>query len=123
MGGDRLRRLGEVFKERLSELVRTEVSDPRLGFITITDVVVSPDLSHAEVYVSVMGDPGEQTMSLEILTRTAGHLRGMMGTGLRLRRIPELDFRLDRTVEEGMRVESVIRRIHEDQEKDGPEEG
>ena len=108
----RLQRLGGLFQEELSELLLREVKDPRLArLVSITRVVISSDLRHARVYVSVMGDEEEKVSSLEGLTAAAPFLRRKLNNRVSLRRIPELSFRRDDSLEQGAHVSDLLKQI------------
>jgi ribosome-binding factor A len=104
----RTRRVGEQIQRELSELIRSELKDPRVGMISISAVTVSRDLSHARVYVSVLGDEAQMASSLKALQHAAGFLRHRLGQAMRMRVIPELHFHLDRSIEEGARIGALI---------------
>ena len=110
----RSRRVAEQIQRSLSELIRREVKDPRLGPVTLTDVEVSKDLSHAKVYYSVLGGASDPALAQEILDRAAASLRGPLGRALHLRHSPELRFELDDLLERGSRLTDLIRRAVED---------
>jgi ribosome-binding factor A len=105
----RSRRVGDQIQRTLSELLRREVRDPRLGPVTITDVRVSQDLSHAKVFYSVLGGARDPALTQEILVHAAGMLRGPLGRSLGLRHAPELHFEADTLIEEGARMSALIR--------------
>jgi len=105
----RSRRVGDQIQRSLSELLRREVRDPRLGSITLTDVRVSQDLSHAKVFYSVLGGAKDPTLTQEILDNAAVMLRGRLGRALSLRHAPELHFESDTLIEEGVRMSTLIR--------------
>lgn len=108
----RLQRLSGLFQEELSELLLRQVKDPRLAqFLTITRVEITPDLSRARVYVSVMGSQEEKTSTMEGLAAAAHYLRRELNHRLTLRRIPELSFHRDDSLEQGARVLDVLRQI------------
>ena len=118
----RTRRVGEQLQRELSDLIRSELKDPRIGMISISAVTVSRDLSHARVYVSVLGDEAQMTASLKVLQHAAGFLRHRLGQVMRLRVIPELHFHLDRSIEEGARIGALINlAIASDRGKQEPE--
>jgi ribosome-binding factor A len=104
----RIARFNEQLKRELSELIRTEVRDPRVGVVTITGVDTAGDLGSAKVYVRVLGGGEELTSTLEGLTAAAPFLRTTLGRSLRVRRIPELRFREDRSYEHARRIEEVL---------------
>ena len=104
---DRTRRLDELLREEISDVIRREVDDPRIGFVTITDVEVAPDLRHANVWVSVIGTPDERTETLRALGRAMPFVRNRLGR-LRLKRIPELHLREDETAARGTRLMKIL---------------
>ncbi len=107
--------------ERVSELIRQAVGafltgavrDPRIGFVTVTGVEVSPDLSHANVRVSVMGSDEEKATSLEGLASAARFLRAQLSKELQLRTSPELHFHLDRGIEHAQHIDRVLKELKE----------
>ncbi len=100
-------RLDELLRQEISAVVARDVHDPRVGFVTITDVKVSPDLSHATVWASVIGTPQERKETLRALGRAMPFVRRQLGV-LRLRRIPELHLREDETLQRGTRVLQIL---------------
>jgi ribosome-binding factor A len=100
-------RVGAEMRRELSLLIRDEVKDPRLGMVTIQEVRVTRDLSHAKVYFTVM-DKDQAMQTGKVLSRAAGFLRRRLGDALSLRTIPELHFVYDTSIEEGIRLESLI---------------
>jgi ribosome-binding factor A len=107
--------------ERVSEIIRAAVGvfltghvrDPRIGFVTVTGVEVSPDLSHANVRVSVMGSDEEKAKSLEGLASAARFLRAQLSKELSLRTSPELHFHLDRGIEHAQHIDRVLKELKE----------
>jgi ribosome-binding factor A len=112
-------RLNEQLRQEISLLIRGEVRDPRVGLATITAVETSPELDHARVYITTLGDEEEKAAALAGLRSAAAFLRGQLGRRLHLRRIPELRFEIDRKLENAMRIESLLREAL----PDGPSEG
>ena len=104
----RLARLNEQLKRELSELIRTQVRDPRVGVATITGVETAADLGSAKVYVRELGGDEELTQTLEGLHAAAPFLRTMLGRSMHVRRVPELRFREDRSYEGARRIEKVL---------------
>ena len=104
---ERTARLDELLREEISSVIRREVDDPRIGFLTITDVEVSPDLRHASVWVSVIGTPEEKKATLRALSRAMPFVRQRLGR-LRLKRIPELHVKEDQTAARGTRVLQIL---------------
>jgi ribosome-binding factor A len=113
MSTARMRRVDEAMRQVLGDALASELKDPRIGFVTVTDVKTSPDLRHARVYVSVLGSETEQTATLEGLRSAHGYLQGRVAGELRLKRTPELQFELDHTPEQAARLERLIEEARE----------
>lgn len=114
----RQEKLGEAMASDLSELIRTRVKDPRIGFASITRVEVSGDLRHAKVFISVMGTPEEQAETMKGLKNASGYLRHELATRMTIRYMPEISFKLDTSIEEGARILGLISQVEqEDREK------
>lgn len=118
MATTRQRRVNELLKEEVGKILQREVSDPRVGFATVTEVDVAPDLRQARVYVSVLGPHEEQTQSLEAIRRAAGYIRGLLARRVDLRVAPELTFELDRSLERGTHVLDLLQSLEKDEAKD-----
>jgi ribosome-binding factor A len=103
--------LGEVINHEMSDLIRTRMKDPRIGFASITDVEVSADLRHAKIYVSVLGTEQEQRDTLAGLNHAAGFLRHELAQRLTIRFTPEISFRLDKSIERGVELISLINKV------------
>jgi ribosome-binding factor A len=108
MSVERMRRVDEAVREVLSDVITHELKDPRVGFVTVTDVKTSPDLSHARVYVSVLGDAAAVEASMEGLQSAHGFLQGRIGRELRLKHTPTLTFFHDDTAQRAARVERLL---------------
>jgi len=108
MSGRRPERLAEQIKEEVSLIVAGEVEDPRVGFVTITDAKITPDLRHAKIYFSVMGTDDEIKESRAALNRAARFIRHQLGAALRIRRVPELHFVFDETLRTATRIEELL---------------
>src|SRR5436305_10368398 len=113
----RQEKLGELFAAELSELMRTRLKDPRVGFASITHVEVSGDLRHAKVFVSVMGTPEEQVATMKGLKHATGFLRHELASRLVLRFMPELVFKLDTSIAEGARILDLIQKIEREEQQ------
>jgi ribosome-binding factor A len=116
---ERTARLDELLREEISDVVRREVDDPRIGFVTITDVEVSPDLRHANVWVSVIGSGDERKQTLRALSHAMPFVRGRLGK-LRLKRIPDLHIKEDDSAERGTRVLAILDNLEQGGEGDVP---
>ena len=105
-----MRRVDEVVREVLSGAISQEIKDPRVGFVTVTAVQTAPDLRRARVFVSVLGDEGVRTRSLQGLRSAHGVLQRVVARELRLKHTPALEFVYDDTSERGMRIAELIER-------------
>jgi ribosome-binding factor A len=103
-----MRRVDEAMREVLSDVLTHDLKDPRVGFVTVTDVKTSPDLRHARVYVSVLGDEAAIEGSLEGLRSAHGFLQGHVASQLRLKNTPALQFVHDDTAARAARVERLL---------------
>ncbi len=108
MRSDRMRRVDEAIRQVIGDVVAGELKDPRVGFITVTDVRTSPDLRHARVYVSVLGSTDERAASLDGLQSAHGYLQSRIAGELRLKRTPTLSFQYDETTDRAMRLGSIL---------------
>lgn len=115
----RTEKLSDLIRQEISRLLLRELHDPRIGFVTITGVSVTPDLRNVRVFVSVLGEPAARDASLKALGSAAGFVQRALFRNLRLRHSPAVHFELDDSLERGDRIEQVLRRIHEGS---GPEE-
>ncbi len=118
MGKYRVGRVGEALKEEISQIVREELKDPRVGFVTVTAVEAAPDFSHARVYVSVLGSADDVKESLQILNRAAGFVRSEVGKRVRLHHTPEIVFKLDQSLEHGLKISNLLHQV-QDETKSG----
>jgi len=104
----RLDRVDELLRQEIGAVLAREVSDPRVGFVTITRVETTPDLARARVWVSVIGTPTERTAAIRALEHAMPFVRRQLGSRIRIRRIPELHVRLDESIERGTRVLKLL---------------
>jgi ribosome-binding factor A len=111
MRSGRMRRVDEAMRAVLSDAIATDLKDPRVGFVTVTGVKTSPDLRHARVYVSVLGDEREREDSLRGLQSAHGFLQARVAEELGLKRTPALRFTYDDTTDRAMRVDALIDEI------------
>lgn len=110
MPSARLRRVNEAVRQVLSDAITQDLKDPRVGFVTVTAVDVSPDLRHARVFVSVLGDPAAREATLDGLGAAHGFLQSRIAGELRLKHTPTLNFAIDDSIERGMRISELIDR-------------
>ncbi len=107
----RQQRVGDLLRAEISEIVRTKMRDPRIGFLTVTDVNVSRDLRHASVFVSVLGGETEGAAVLGVLNRAAGFVRCELGSRVDLKHVPELRFKVDNSAQHAVRIAEVLKEI------------
>ena len=105
---ERIRRVNEAMREVLSDALTQDVKDPRVGFVTVTAVDTSPDLRHARVYVSVLGDADERDASIDGLRSAHGFLQRRVASELRLKHTPQLFFEEDDTARRADRIERLL---------------
>jgi len=111
-GRHRVERLNELFRRELSRLLLTDIKDPRVAGVTVSEVRVTNDLSYADVFVRV--DPSEHAAeALEGLEHASGFVRREMGKAVSLRKIPEFRFEVDETLEHASRIEELLRQVRE----------
>jgi ribosome-binding factor A len=114
--GSRPSRVAEELREVLAEEI-PKLKDPRVGFVTVTGVRVTGDLRLARVLYTAMGDGRERRATAAALRSARGHLRQVIGTQVRMKVLPDLEFEEDETIESADRIESLIRRLHEEGEE------
>jgi ribosome-binding factor A len=108
----RSRAMGETVREIVARLLLEEIADPRVDLVTVTGVDMSPDLRHANVFVTAHGDEARVAEALAGLESAKGRLRTMLGASVRLRYVPDLHFRIDPSVDEASRITNAIRNEH-----------
>ena len=108
MAGPRMRRINEVLREVVGAAISGELSDPRIGFVTVTSVETSPDLRAAKVFVSVLGDEDEREETLSGLRSSHGVIQQRIAAETRMKRTPTLTFHYDDTIEQGVRISQLL---------------
>ncbi len=116
MRSSRMRRVDESMRAVLSDAIAKDLKDPRVGFVTVTGVQTSPDLRHARVYVSVLGDEATRSASLDGLRSAHGFLQRRLADELTLKHTPALTFEYDGSVDRGMRISQLIDETAAEQE-------
>lgn len=111
----RVDRVNQLLREELSRLIRREMKDPRVAGVTVTGVETSPDLRHAKVHVRTLRDEPTAEEAVEGLQSAEGFLRKKLGKELRIRRVPEFAFEVDRSLERVQRIESLLEQVHEEE--------
>lgn len=113
----RANRVGEQMKKELGEIISRKIKDPRIGFVTVTDVQVTGDLQQATIYISVLGDEEQREKTLIGLSKATGFIRSEIGQRIRLRKTPEITFEYDESIDYGNRIETLLNKIHAEDEK------
>lgn len=115
----RIEKVGDMLRAEISQIIQREMRDPRVALASVSNVVVSRDLAHAKVDVSVLGDDEEaRQQAVDTLQRAAGFVRSQLARTVRLRTVPELHFQLDRGAEHSQRISDILESLHDD--SDGP---
>ena len=108
----RIERINHLIREEISELLQRHVKDPRLGsFVAVTDVVTSPDLKTARIYISHFGTEEEKAATMKAITAATGFFRKELAKNLTMRRVPEISFHWDDSIEHGAHMEEIIERV------------
>ncbi|WHY79352.1 30S ribosome-binding factor RbfA [Neobacillus sp. WH10] len=110
----RANRVGEQMKKELSDIIGRKIKDPRIGFVTVTDVQVTGDLQQAKVFISVLGDDEQKENTLKGLAKAKGFIRTEIGHRIRLRKTPEIIFEWDESIDYGNRIETLLHQLHTD---------
>jgi len=108
----RVHRVAEQIKKEVSQLIQNELKDPRVGFITVTDVEVTGDLQEATIYISILGSEAQKQESFEGLKKAEGFIRREVGKRIRLRHTPEISFVFDGSIEYGNKIEKILSQIN-----------
>ncbi len=125
MGGHRIERVNEQLKREISRIVVGQVADPRVEAVTVTRVSAAPDLTFARVYVQLLGEEADRAETMEGLRAATPFIRTMLADRIEMRRVPELRFERDRSLEHAMRIEELLSEVatgeeREDEDEDGP---
>lgn len=112
MGDLRANRVAEQMKKEMGDLISKKIKDPRVGFVTVTDVEVTGDLQQAKVFISVLGDEQEKHDTLVGLAKAKGFIRSEIGKRIRLRKTPEITFEFDEALEYGNRIEKILKDLN-----------
>jgi len=120
--GKRSERVADLIQKEISEMLIRSIKDPRIGFVTITRVLVTDDCRSAKIYYSVLGTPVEREESLKGLESAKGYIRKELGRRVSLRYTPEIVFQFDPSIEYAIHIEEVIQHLHEEGKKDGNED-
>lgn len=110
----RSNRVAEQMKKELGDILVRKIKDPRVGFVTVTDVDVTGDLQEATVYITSLGNAREKEETLKALEKASGFIRSEIGSRIRLRRTPEIKFAFDSSIEYGNKIDELLRSLNED---------
>ncbi|MCE5315237.1 MAG: 30S ribosome-binding factor RbfA [Armatimonadota bacterium] len=105
-----------LLKEEVSDILFREFKDPRLGFITVTDAEITPDLQHARIFVSVLGNDEERATNMAILKRSQHFVRQELKKRIHMKTLPDIEFKLDTTADQGIRIFELLEEIKHDEE-------
>lgn len=120
--GHRLLRVNESIKETLSTIIAAEgLKDPRVGFVTVTGAEATPDLRHAKVFVSVLGNAAAREATMKALDKSSGFLQSRLGASLRMKRTPQLQFCYDDTLDNAMHIQKLLKKEEEVLGTEAPE--
>ncbi|WP_210469396.1 30S ribosome-binding factor RbfA [Sporosarcina sp. 6E9] len=108
----RVNRVAEQMKKELGEIILQKVKDPRIGFVTVTDVEVTGDLQNATIFISVLGNESEKEATLKGLDKAKGFIRTEIGKRIRLRVTPEIEFAFDESIAYGNRIETLLTQVN-----------
>ena len=116
MPSTRQRKVQELLVHEISDIIRRELRDPRVGFVTITDAEVTPDLCHAKVFFTVLGEQAARDDTGKALNRAAGFIRSEFARRAQLRHVPDLRFEFDESVERGLRISQLLAQVRQEEE-------
>jgi ribosome-binding factor A len=116
----RTEQIGDEIQRILGEVIQSEVKDPRVGFVTVTGVNMTPDLLRANVRISVLGDDQERKTTMQVLERAKGFLRRRVAEEMSLRQTPELRLHLDTSLDHALRIGELLHQIDEERKTNPP---
>jgi len=119
----RFERVREVMQHEISDIIRNELKDPRIGFVTVMDVELAHNLRHANVYVSPMGTEEEQQRTFDGIRSAAPFIRRLLGQRMKIKFIPELAIKWDHTGEHSDKINRLLHTIHDGEENKSPKTG
>lgn len=112
----RVNRIAEQMKKELGEIIIQKVKDPRIGFVTVTDVEVTGDLQNATIFISVLGSEREKADTLKGLNKAKGFIRTEVGSRIRFRKVPEIEFEFDESIAYGNKIQSLLTQVNQEEE-------
>lgn len=113
MNSHRANRVAEEIKREVTQMIRDEIKDPRIGFVTVTGVEVTPDIRYAKIFISIYGNDEIKEQSLNALEKAKGFVRSELGKRMSLRYTPELSFRFDTSIEYGAKIMKLLEEVNE----------
>lgn len=111
----RQKRVSELIKREISVILQQDIQDPRIGFVTVTKVIVTQDIKHAKVLVSIFGDDTAKKTSMEAITRSLGKIKQMLASRVKLRYMPTIQFQLDTSIEYSAHINELIFRLKKEE--------
>ena len=118
MASLRMHKLNELFKREIGQIIQRDLANPRIGFATVTHAEISSDLKHATIRVSVMGDEQQRRTTAAELNKAAGFIQHVLSRRITIRTMPQIQFKLDRSLDAVQRVEELLNEVHEQHERD-----
>lgn len=116
--GLRADRVKKILRIEISRILQEDLRDPRIGFATVMRIDLTGDLRYAKIYFSIMGDEAHQESSIEGIKSASGYIRRLVGERLKLKYVPELSFKLDRSIEYGVNLEKTFERLKNEHSQD-----
>lgn len=114
----RIERVSSEIRQAICDIIQKEIKDPHIGFVTITEVRITPDLQLAKVYFTVLGDEKQNKESHEALTRSSGFIRKQLAARLNMRHTPALDFRQDKSINYNSKIDEIFKKINDERKDD-----
>jgi len=111
MSTQRPERVQEALRQEISKIVQNEMKDPRIGFLTITAVEITKDLRHAKVFFSTLGEMKNKRLALKALISARGYIKGLVGERVKMRYMPQLEFKIDESLERGQKINDILGQI------------
>ncbi|MBU1808917.1 MAG: 30S ribosome-binding factor RbfA [Candidatus Omnitrophica bacterium] len=118
MSSQRSGRVQEAIRQEVSSIIHSQIRDPRLGFLTITGVELTKDLRYARIYFSVLGGDKEKKLALRGLNSAKGYIKGLLGDRIKLRYMPEIEFKIDETLERTRHIYDLFEKIKKEKKDD-----
>lgn len=115
--GQRPERVQEALRQEISRIVHNEIKDPRLGFITITGVELTKDLRYAKIFFSVLGEEKDKKLALKGLNSAKGYIKGLISDRIKLRYMPEIEFKIDETLEHTRKIYDLLEKLKKEKKE------